>query len=293
VNTVESLLDAEVVGVRPLHGGCVSEVALCDTADGRALVVKVDRSRTGALQDEEAMLRFLRERTRLPVPAVVACAQGQPPQPDLLVTEFIPNGGALRADGERHAAELLAELHSLAPDPPRERSFGFAGPTRIGGLVQPCDWAPSWVEFFADRRLRAMAHEAHRSGRLPSELVRAVEDLSTRLERWLREPDRPSLVHGDVWSGNVLVSPAGGAVAAFVDPAISFAHAEVELAFITLFGTFGDDFFERYAEIRPIEPGFFEERRHLYNLYPLLVHCRLFGGGYIDSVASILRRFGA
>jgi len=79
----------------------------------------------------------------------------------------------------------------------------------------------------------------------------------------------------------------------FVDPAIYYADAEVELAFATLFSTFTDPFFRRYAELRPIRPGFREARRDIYNLYPLLVHVRLFGGDYVRSVDRTLARFGA
>ena len=84
----------------------------------------------------------------------------------------------------------------------------------------------------------------------------------------------------------------GDHITAFLDPAIYHADAEIELAFITLFNSFGEPFLERYAEIRPIRPGFFEVRRALYNLYPLLVHVYFFGGGYLASVRSALSRFG-
>ena len=93
-----------------------------------------------------------------------------------------------------------------------------------------------------------------------------------------------------MWAGNVLVNQ--GRVTGFVDPAIYFGDPEVELAFSTLFGTFGDSFFARYGELRPLKPGFFEERRDLYNLYPLLVHVRLFGGSYVSRVESVLNKFG-
>ena len=99
-----------------------------------------------------------------------------------------------------------------------------------------------------------------------------------------------SLIHGDVWTTNVLAR--NGRVTGFIDPAIYYAHAEIELAFTTLFGTFDEDFLRRYEELRPIAPGFMEVRRDIYNLYPLLVHVRLFGGGYVASVESILHRFG-
>ncbi|HFE66189.1 MAG TPA: fructosamine kinase, partial [Chloroflexi bacterium] len=117
-----------------------------------------------------------------------------------------------------------------------------------------------------------------------------MERFCGHLDEWLAEPARPSLIHGDVWTTNVLA--AGDRITGFVDPAIYFADPEIELAFTTLFGTFGQPFFRRYEEIRPLPPGFFDTRRDIYNLYPLLVHARLFGGGYGSSVESTLRRFG-
>ena len=83
-----------------------------------------------------------------------------------------------------------------------------------------------------------------------------------------------------------------GKIAGLVDPAIYYGDREIELAFGTLFGDLTPAFFDRYGEIFPIQPGFFEERRDLYNLYPLLVHVRLFGGSYVGSVDRILTRFG-
>ena len=135
-----------------------------------------------------------------------------------------------------------------------------------------------------------MAGEAHRVGNLPARAMARIETLAARLDRWIKEPSTPSLIHGDMWGGNVLAK--GGRIAGFVDPAIYYADAEIELAFSTLFSTFGDSFFRRYAEHRPIRPGFFEERRDLLNLYPLLVHVRLFGGSYVQSVERTLAKFG-
>ncbi|MFQ5491862.1 MAG: fructosamine kinase family protein, partial [Phycisphaerae bacterium] len=90
--------------------------------------------------------------------------------------------------------------------------------------------------------------------------------------------------------GNVLA--LGGRITGFVDPALYYGDPEIELAFATLFGTFGRPFFDRYQEIRPLRPGFFDLRRDILNLYPLLVHVRLFGGGYVASVERILARLG-
>jgi len=113
--------------------------------------------------------------------------------------------------------------------------------------------------------------------------------LAAKLSELLGEPAAPALLHGDVWSGNVLAR--GNRITAFLDPAIYFGHPEVELAFITMFRTFGERFFAAYEEVRQVDPGFMEERRHVYNLYPYLVHVRLFGGSYVASVEGILSRF--
>jgi len=135
-----------------------------------------------------------------------------------------------------------------------------------------------------------MTRVALEAGRLPGATMTRIETLARRLDEWIEVPDQPSLIHGDLWGGNVLAKD--GRIAGFVDPAIYYADAEIELAFSTLFSTFGAPFFKCYDEIRPIRDGFFEARRDLYNLYPLLVHVRLFGGGYVGSLEANLRKLG-
>ncbi|MGI8649175.1 MAG: fructosamine kinase family protein, partial [Rubrobacter sp.] len=169
-------------------------------------------------------------------------------------------------------------------------SFGHERDTLIGSLSQPNPKTESWVEFFRDQRLLYLAGVAHESGRLPLEVRRRVEALAGKIGALIEEPMRPSLVHGDVWSQNVLVK--GDRVTAFLDPAIYHADPEVELSYISLFDSFGEEFFRRYNELRPIPDGFFESRRHVYALYPLLVHVYFFGGGYVGMVESTLGRFG-
>lgn len=286
LDSISSRLGVEVVGARPLGGGCVGDVRVVELSDGRRLVAKVGAPGSG-LEIEGRMLEYLDERSALRVPRVEIS------EPGLLVMEFIEQergSGSL----EESAADALAALHEVRPDPPDQSRFGFDEHTLIGGLHQPNPWADSWVAFFREQRLLEMARQAADAGRLPAKTHDRVRRLADRLDEWLREPGHPSLIHGDVWSGNVMatVGDDGRTQAAFIDPAIYFAHPEIELAFITLFGTFGEGFFRRYEERRGIEPGFFEERRDLYNLYPLLVHVRLFGGGYVSQVERTLSRYG-
>jgi fructosamine-3-kinase len=273
---VARVLGTGVERLEPLAGGCVAQVARADLAGGGAVVVK--HGGRGYLT-EAAMLTALAERSALPVPGVLHA------EPDLLVIEHVPHDGRGGPEAERHAAELLAGLHGV-----RGGSFGFERDTLIGPLDQPCPEGASWVAFFAEHRLGHFGKLAARRGSIDAACLDRLGRLADRLGDWIDEPEHPSLVHGDVWGGNVLMD--GGRVAAFIDPAPHYAHAEVELAFITLFSTFGRPFFERYGSIRPIRPGFFETRRHVYNLYPLLVHAILFGGGYGRQVGSTLDRLG-
>ena len=275
---VEVALGERLLGARPMGGGYIGEVYRAELSEGTYVVAKVDRAGDSHLEREAYMLRYLREKSELPVPEVYHSSGA------LLLMEFVPGGGD-PSEAQGHAAELLAALHGVSAE-----AYGHERDTLIGSLSQPTPWTESWVEFFRDQRLLYLAEVASEAGRLPVNLRNRVEGLARRVGEILEEPERPALIHGDVWSGNVLAK--GDRITAFLDPAIYHAEPEIELAYISLFGTFGEPFFRRYAEIRPTRPGFFEERRHLYSLYPLLVHVYFFGGHYVGSVEGTLARLG-
>lgn len=273
-----------VLGQRPdrlsaLSGGCVGDVYKADLPDGRTIVAKAGDGPGSGLELEGRMLVYL-DQHGLPVPGVLHADD------TLLIMDMVEAGGGLNAQVQGHAAQLVAGLHAVTSSD----GFGFAYDTVIGGLHQPNLQTPSWRTFFAEQRLIYMGREAERAGRLPTALLARLERFAAAIERWISEPEQPSLIHGDMWTGNVLA--ARGRITGFIDPAIYFADREIELAFTTLFGTFGDAFFGPYNEYFPIKAGFFEERRDIYNLYPLLVHVRLFGGSYVGSVERTLNQFG-
>jgi len=263
-----------VVSARRFADGNTTELWLIDLADGRRVVAKHGKG----LTLEGAMLRHLAANSRLPVPELFHADDG------LLVMSWIEQDGGLTASAQEHAAELIASLHGVGAD-----HYGFAFDTLIGPLHQPNPESLDWTAFFRDHRLMHMARLALEENRINSGLMASIERLAELLPDLIGEPAPPGLIHGDLWGGNVL--PCRGRIAGFIDPAIYHADPEIELAFSTLFGTFGEPFFRRYTELRPIRPGFFEVRRDLYNLYPLLVHVRLFGGSYQRQVAGIVSRF--
>ncbi len=279
IERIEETLGSPAVGFSRLSGGSVAEVYRVDLADGMKLAVKLDREMTSGLKIEGSMLDYLAKKSDLPVPEVFYSDN------QLLVMELLPGTSQFSNKAQVNAAEKMAQLHSIsAPE------FGFEYDTLIGGLNQPNGWTESWISFFRERRLIYMAREALKHGHLSKQIYSRLERFSATLEDYLEEPPHSSLLHGDAWTGNIL--SVGDRITAFLDPAIYYGHAEIELAFTTLFGTFGEPFFERYAEIGTLRSGFMELRRDIYNLYPLLVHVRLFGGGYVDQVDRILRQFG-
>ncbi len=273
---LETVTGRAVARLSPLSGGCIAHVWKVELDEGTAVVAKTARGQ-GDFETEGFMLNYLAAHSDLPVPKVLDV------RPDMLVMSHIEAGGGMNDRAQEHAADLIAALHGVTGS-----AAGLERDTLIGPLHQPNAPDQCWVAFFRDRRLLHFGALAHGSGRLPAETFRRLERLCDSLERWIGEPAAPSLLHGDLWGGNVLVN--GARIAGFVDPAIYYGDPEVDLAFSTLFSTFDDAFFARYQQHRPLAPGFFEERRDLYNLYPLLVHTELFGGGYAGSVDRILRR---
>ncbi len=276
---IEATLGQRPGRLQPLSGGCIGEVYSTELADGTRVVVKCDQHAQPRLDIEGYMLRYLAEHSTLPVPAVLHS------EPALLIMEFAEGDSQFSGLAQQHAAELLAALHAV-----RGPAFGLERNTLIGSLHQPNPWTGSWVTFFREQRILAMGEEARRAGTLPPRMLSRLESFAARMDDFIDEPAHPSLLHGDVWTTNVLAR--GGKITAFIDPAVYYGHPEIELAFTTLFGTFGSPFFERYQQLRPLAPGFFERRRDIYNLYPLLVHTRLFGGGYLSGVERTLAQLG-
>ncbi|MGE3648473.1 MAG: fructosamine kinase family protein, partial [Reyranellaceae bacterium] len=203
----------------------------------------------------------------------------------LVVMDHVESDGAgLSDEGGRALAETLAALHANTA-----HEYGHGYDVMIGGLPQINERFASWIDFFRWKRLDVAAWLAMRGGRLSPELNERLWRLGENLRRWLDEPPRPALLHGDLWIGNVLCR--GGRAVALIDPAIAYGHPEIELAFTQLFGGFPPSFLQRYLEIAPPPPGFDERRRALYQLYPLLVHAALFGAPYDSQVEAIVDRF--
>lgn len=272
---VEACFGAPPESMRKIHKSwsAVWEVRL---ADGRRMAAKV----SDATRTEARMLTLLRSRGGLPAPTVHHVDS------DVLLMDWVVGGAPMGAPPQIHLADLMAGCHTRGSD-----AHGLDFDTVIGPLPQPNPRETAWIAFFRDHRLLAQARLAEEEGRISAMDRARLEKLADRLDDLL-EPGPPALLHGDLWTGNILAD--GERIVGLIDPAAYYGHFEVELAFGTLFSSLEDAFFDRYAEHRRLDAdwraGFFGVRRDLYNLYPLLVHARLFGGGYRDRAAQIAAR---
>ena len=277
---IERVTGQRVVGRERLAGGMMGVVEAVALADGTAVVVKRMPDGAGHLALEAGMLRHLRERSELPVPDVHYVDER------LLVLERLP-GAPLTPAAWEHCAALLAGLHGVTAP-----AYGFETDTVNGTLRLPSPWTASWIAFYRDCRLLVAAEAARGNGTLPAELHARVMRLAERLETVLDEPARPSLIHGDVWSANVLAD--GARVTGFLDPSACYADPELELAYVAFAG-FDKPFFDAYARHRPIAPGFWERRGAVYQVYPLLLHVYYFPDRvprFLGQLDATLRHLG-
>lgn len=245
------------------------------TSVGRCFV-KTGPAAPGQLVSEAKSLVALAAAARgaLVVPKVLAVDDA------VLVLEHLEVGASPSHD--ERLGQGLALVHRATT--PR---FGFEVDTYCGATRQPNAWRARWIDFFREARLLHQVRLLEGLGRVGARERALFERLASTLEARLAGCDEPpSLIHGDLWSGNALSTPEGPAL---VDPSCSYSHREAELGMMTLFGGFSRRTFDAYEEAAPLAPGH-RERRPLYELYHVLNHATLFGGAYVRDAVERARR---
>jgi len=224
-------------------------------------------------------LSILRSAKALAVPEVIHTGLAGPFQ--FLLLQFIEEA-ARGGDYWRDFGSGLAALHKNSA-----REFGLDHDNFIGSLPQKNKQGSSWAQFFIEQRLKVQLKISRDQGRIDNALSKKLDATFIRIPEWLPE-EPPSLLHGDLWSGNLMTTSRGGPC--LIDPAVYYGNREADLAMTQLFGGFDPSYFESYNEMYPLASGY-RERLDLYNLYPLLVHVNLFGGGYKSQVEKVVNRF--
>ena len=304
--------DSDEIRTRSVGGGCINNGARVQTRAGRFFLKWNEGTEHRFFRVEAEGLEALAATDTVRTPSVVACGEGGEAVPWLLL-EWIDPGRPTEASWRRLGRELAA-LHRGAggteadsgeddphrgprgteadpgeDDPHRDgrgQRWGWRADNVIGSLAQPNGCADDWGDFWARRRIRPLARELLTRGAISPRqhtVIARAADRAVRLLGPTSLADGPSLLHGDLWSGNVLFARGGRPV--LIDPAVYIGHREVDLAMCRLFGGFPPPFYDAYAEAWPLAAGN-EDRLACYQLYPLLVHARLFGGGYVGSAVQ-------
>jgi fructosamine-3-kinase len=270
----------ELITFSSVGGGSINDAFRFETNCGSYFIKKNSASRFPQMFDKEISgLQLLDSVKEIPVPEVIG--SGESGDEAFLALRFIESAGKSKYFWEDFG-KRLANLHRHS-----STFFGLDHDNFIGSLFQSNRKHDHWADFFREERLEVQVKLARDHGKLCRETINAFEKFYLKIhEIFPNEP--PAIIHGDLWGGNFMVNENGEAV--IIDPAVYYGHREMDLAMSQLFGGFDSRFYEAYHHQYPLEKGW-QQRMDYCNLYPLMVHVNLFGGGYLGSVNSILRKF--
>lgn len=260
-------------------GGCINRAVVVNTSKGDFFVKWNAQKSFSFFKKEKNGLTILDSSCTIDVPRVIAI--GEEEGIPYLILSYIPSYDLDKRFWEQ-LGENLAGLHSV-----KGSQFGFEEDNYIGALDQVNTLNNSWKGFFIDCRLEPQIQMALASGHITIDFAATFREIYEVLADIF--PDEPPvLVHGDLWSGNVICGK--NSTPYLIDPAVYYANREVEMAFTSLFGGFDTAFYAAYNDRLPLQKGF-EERVDLYNLYPLLVHLNLFGLSYLESIRKVIAKY--
>jgi len=278
--TEHSAKPVKIHGISSVGGGSINDAFRLETSVGNFFVKVNSASRYPRMFEKESLgLKMLSATQTLSVPDIIAV--GEVANDSFLLLSFIESRPQT-SNFWPQFGEQLADLHRHSSP-----TFGLDHDNYIGSLIQHNNTHETWADFFREERLEPQLKQARDHGRVDSEVSRAFQRFYLQLDQ-LFPTEPPALLHGDLWSGNFMSGNQGEPV--IIDPAVYFGHREMDLAMSQLFGGFSSQFYEAYHAAFPLENGW-KKRLDYCNLYPLMVHVNLFGGGYLGSVKSILRSF--
>ena len=274
-----------IKNVAPVFGGDINSSYRISLSDGRSLFIKTNtREAYDNFEAERIGLDAIYATGTIKVPKLIG--SGLADDGAFLLMEYVESVGR-KKDFWENFGHTLASMHQA--DTTRfikEGKFGFDSDNYIGSGRQINTPKESWITFFRECRLLPQIKRAERY--FDDNEKRAFEKLLSHLDDILCEPDSPSLIHGDLWSGNFITGNDGEAW--LIDPAVYVGDSEADIAMTELFGGYDFRFYESYKESGLLRAGY-EDRRDLYNLYHMLNHLNLFGSGYLPAVMQILSKY--
>lgn len=277
---ISGILNEDICGMSSVHGGDISTAYKIETATNAYFLKTNPASNALNMFEIEANgLNLIGNTQTIKTPKILACDSFE--NHAFLLMEFIESKSPSAKDFE-HLGQQLARLHQCTSE-----NFGLDTDNFIGSLPQSNTQHSNWCDFYIHERLRPQLKLAHQKHLLDSAETPSVQKMNNSLSPLFKNI-KPALLHGDLWSGNYLISKDGTPYV--IDPAVYFGHNEVDIAMSKLFGGFGESFYQSYAEIIPFSNET-SARIDIYQLYYLLVHLNLFGNSYRNSVKTILDKY--
>ena len=263
----------------PVSGGDINSAYALELSDGGCIFMKTNSVKNATFFSAEVLgLKAIADTHSIGVPEVLGYGI-EADSYSFLLLSFIESGRKIDHYWEVFGRELFA-MHAVRYD-----RFGFDEDNYIGATAQINDRRDTFLDFFRDCRLEPQFRMA--DSYLNDADRKKRDRLLEHIDHYLIEPEHPSLVHGDLWSGNHMTGNDGKAW--IIDPAAYIGHPEVDLAMTELFGRCPESFYRSYDEVAGLQPGY-RDRKDFYNLYQLLNHLNLFGSSYLSSVRQILTR---
>ena len=269
----------QISNASSVTGGCIHNGTRLETNRGIFFMKWNQANVVGNFHAEQRGLLLLKKFSKFRIPAPILV--GSSSEHAIFIMEWLAPGPG-KPDFWQEFGEKLAALHRVS-----NNRFGLEEDNYIGALPQQNNWHEQWTDFFKHERIIPQVELATQQRFADVKLKNAFDVVFEKLDQLI--PDEPpSLLHGDLWSGNFL--RVGKGEPALIDPAVYFGHREAEIAFTRLFGGFNAEFYEAYHASYPLHPGW-EDRIELFNLYPLMVHLNLFGQSYLPEIQRILKKY--
>lgn len=278
-----------VIKSESLRGGDINNAYRLTLSCGEHIFVKTNSiGHADFFLTEAKGLLALQSAVMTGVPRILGMGIDEQRGVSFLALEYLESSPRISAYWETFGHQLAnlhrAECLKFVTSENGNEKYGFLEDNYIGASPQKNSPKEKWTDFYRDCRILPQMTRAWRY--FDASVRKKADRLLEHLDSYLREPRFPSLLHGDLWSGNILCGPDGRAW--IIDPAVYVGDFETDLAMTQLFGSLPESFYEAYSEINPIDKEGYSERRKLYDLYHLLNHLNLFGGAYLGSVVGII-----
>lgn len=274
---IETETGSRIISTESLSGGCISNAYKITLESGENLFLKYNSSVDMFLKEANG-LRELKKANAVKVPGVILAEK------DFILLEFF-NTGSPGKNFFEDFGRKFAQLHKFTGD-----SFGFYEDNYIGSTLQlnipDKNERNNWTDFYLNKRILFQYRLAEKNGYADTKLKEGIKKLENKIPDIISgSEEKPSLLHGDLWSGNYLVDESGEAC--LIDPAVYYGHREADLAMTKLFGGFNHNFYRAYNNEFPLPEGY-EYRENLYKLYHVLNHLNLFGRGYYSQSIALI-----